>query len=264
MKKFLISMLTLVMSVGLFASVFGCGKPATSSATAYDLVNAEGSYYFVVVDITVNKEGKVSAIKLDEVLLTDRWTKQGGQNSAITDTVTSTDGEATFAKYIRIGDKKFEATAVNGSGNHATPVYAEIGGEIDNLVEDMMGNKDLVKYYYEAAKNGNFKILKKFGDNFVDEYDGANNSYTSLFKSTSNYWPAGSNGMGWKANMEAMENYVKENGVNYTSADLEGITRDNDNKIYIGDVNTGATLTGFVGYMTVVKAAYDKAMKVYA
>lgn len=270
MKKFLVKMLTVAISVMMLASVFGCdNKPAKSSATAYDLVKEGTSYYFVITDITVDKDGNVKDIKIDELLLTDRWTTQGGENAAITDTVASeaTESETStvFAKYIRIGDRKFEATSITGTGTHASPVYAEIGGDVDNLIEEMMDSQELKDLYYQEAAKGNFKILKKVGDNYEDEYDGASNKYTALYKSESNYWPAGQKGKGWKPNIKAMEDYVKANGVKYSLSDLEDITADSETKhFFIGDVDTGATLTGFAGYMSVVKAAYDKAMEVYA
>jgi hypothetical protein len=275
MKKFLISMLTVAISVMMLASVFGCNKkPATSSATVYDLVAEGTSYYFIITDITVDKGGAVKDIKIDEILLTDRWTRQGGENKAITDTVIATipasgtrpASEAIFAKYISIGDKKFEITSISGDNTaYPSPVYAEIGGDVDNLITDMKENKDLKKLYYEEAAKGNFKILKKVGDNYEVEYDGGNNSYTDLYKSKSNYWTGTQYPLGWKGNIAKMESYVKANGVKYTLGDLDGIEADAETKeFYIGDVNTGATLTGFAGYMSVVKAAYDQAMKVYA
>lgn len=264
MKKFLISMLTVVMSVVLLASVFGCdNKPAKSSATAYDVVHGNG--YLGVVDITINKDGKVLDIKMDEIFLPANWAKQAteGENATFTDTWTDAAIEDTYAKYIRIDDKVFEATVLTARGKHSMPVYAEVGdGDITDLEAQLVEDAELRTWYYEAAKDDAFKIVKKDGDNFVNEKEGKNNPNGSLFKSQSNYWPSSEGDMGWKGNIAKMVDYLKANGVKFS---LDSIEKDSETgTFFIGDVDTGATLTDFTDYMSVAKAAYDKAMKVYA
>lgn len=266
MKKLFVKMLTVAISVMMLASVFGCdNKPAKSSATAYDVVHGNG--YLGVVDITVDKDGKVLDIKIDEIFLPANWAKQGteGENTSFTDTWTDA-AAGTYAKYIRIDDKFFEATVVTARGKHSMPIYAEVnGGEITDLEAQLVEDAELRTWYFEAAKDDAFKIVKKDGENFVDEKEGKNNPNGSLYKSQSNYWPEGSTGKGWKPNIKAMEDFVKANGVKYSLSDLEDIEKDSETgSFFIGDVDTGATLTDFADYMSVVKAAYDKAMEVYA
>ena len=74
MKKIITSMLAIITSCILILGIAGCdNKPATSSATAYDVVHGS---YLGVVDITVNKDGKVTAIKVDEIFFPESWAKE--------------------------------------------------------------------------------------------------------------------------------------------------------------------------------------------
>ena len=204
-------------------------------------------------------------IKIDEVFLPANWAKQGteGENASFTDTWTDAAIEDTYAKYIRIDDKVFEATVLTARGKHSMPVYAEVnGGDITDLEAQLVEDAELRTWYYEAAINDSFKIVKKVGEDFEDEKEGKNNPNGSLFKSQSNYWPSSEGVMGWKGNIAKMVDYLKANGVKF---DLDDIDKDSETgTFFISDVDTGATLTDFTDYMTVVKAAYDKAMKVFA
>ena len=261
MKKLMVSALTAALSAALLVGVMGCAKKE-SSATVYDLVSHGTSNYFVVVDITADKKGDVKKIKIDEVMLAEWWAKQAkeGENSSFSDTILADDNTA-YAKYVQIGDKKLQATGVTGSGSNAKLTYAALDDSFADLTAELKTDKALQKVYYDAAKAGIFKILKKTGDDAYEvEKDGKNNDYGSLFKSTSTYWQGETYPLGWKGNIKAMEDYVKEYGVKYTSADLNDI-EPVDGKFYLTDVNTGATIGGFAGYMTVVKAAFDQAMQ---
>jgi hypothetical protein len=258
MKKFMVTLLAIMTSLMLVVGVVGCGAPKTSSATELGIVHKS---YLGVVDITVNKEGKVSSIKVDEIFLPSQWAKTAeGENASFVNQWTVNGEQTDYAQYIKIGDKYFEAKSK--AENSTTPVWEEIDGDIKDLEKELGESAELRDWYYKAAKEGKVSIVKAVDNGFEKDKDAANNAYGNMFKSQSTYWPEDhSVGIGWKANIKAIEDYVKENGVNYEMGDLE---KDGDtNTWWIGDVDTGASLTDFTDYMAVVKAAYEKAMKAY-
>lgn len=275
MKKILISVLMVLMAAVLAA---GCASKAetlvTNKATAYDMVHG---HYLGIVDMTVNNDGDVLDVNFDEILFPYSWAKVNPKaetatvvptNATFTDMWKNETVTTAYAKYIKIGDKIFEATGTIVD-NKSVPVWAEVGGgEITDLEAALADDTDLQKWYYEEGmKVSSFRIVKKVGEAYENEKYGTNNSNGGLFKSTNNYWRAVDgkiSGMGWEANMFAMSNYLKTNGVNYTEGDLADIEKDAGTGTYkLGDVNTGATLTDFADYMTVAKAAYDKAVDAF-
>jgi hypothetical protein len=261
MKKIITSMLAIMTSIMLVFGITGCDKkPATSSATAYDVVHES---YLGVVDITVNKDGKVTAIKVDEIFFPESWAKRAsdGENASFTNEWTDSKERVVYAKYIRIGDKYFEAKGEVPTSRSAKPVWEEIDGDIEDLEEELKDSADVRDWYYKAVKDGEVAIVKAVGDGFEDEKDPADNDYGSMFKSESSYWPGGEEVKGWKGNIKAIEDYVKEHGAGFEIGDLD--KDDETGTWWIGDVDTGASLTDFKDYMEVVKDAYQKAMKVY-
>ncbi|HEY8443516.1 MAG TPA: hypothetical protein VIL24_01805, partial [Clostridia bacterium] len=259
MKKRIFSILTVLMSLLFLVGIFGCQKvPATSSATALGIVH---DHYLGVAEITVKKDGSVVDFNFDEVFLPYNWAKKvpQGENSSFTHYWTVDGVEKDYARYIRIDNKYFEATA-SSDPNVTYPIWKEINGSINDLEAELGEKADLRQWYYNAVKAGKVAIVKSTDNGFEDEKDPAKNSYGSMFKSTSSYWPEGGRGKGWKANIQAIENYVKEHGVDFQEGDLD---QDKDTNIwYIGDVETGATLKDFKQYMNLVKVAYEEAMKV--
>jgi hypothetical protein len=260
MKKFILSLLAVMTAMSFAVGVIGCdNKPATNSATALGIVH---DHYLGVVDITVKKDGSVSNVKIDEIFLPYNWAQKTnqGENASFTNYWTVDGVEKNYAAYIRIDNKYFEAAASSDS-SVTYPIWKEIDGSINDLEAELEDSADLRTWYYNAVKAGKVAIVKAVGDDFEDEKDPANNNYGSMFKSTSTYWPESMNrGLGWKANIQAMENYIKQHGVDFEQGDID---QDDDNEWWIGDVNTGATLTDFADYVQVAKAAYNEAMKIY-
>ncbi|HEY8419704.1 MAG TPA: hypothetical protein VIL03_04650 [Clostridia bacterium] len=261
MKKVVLSLLAIMTSLLFVVGVFGCGDktPETNSATALGIVHG---HYLGVVDITVKKDGTITDIKIDEIFLPYNWAKKTteGDNATFTDFWTVDGEQKDFAKYIKIDTKYFEATASTDSAVNY-PIWKEVNGSINDLEKELGEKADLRTWYYNAVKANKVAIVKAVGNGFEDEKDPAKNSYGSMFKSTSSYWPEGGRGKGWKANIQAIENYVKEHGVDFEEGDVE--KDNNTNTWWIGDVDTGASLTDFADYIKVVKAAYSKAMDIY-
>ncbi|NLC17266.1 MAG: hypothetical protein GX756_05235, partial [Clostridiales bacterium] len=150
MKKIITSMLAIITSCILILGIAGCdNKPATSSATAYDVVHGS---YLGVEDITVNKDGKVTDIKIDEIFFPHTWAQKTdeGENSSFTDEWINEeveDNQTVFAKYIRIGDKYFEAKDAT-EDDPKVPVWEEIDGDIEDLEEELKNSADVRDWYY--------------------------------------------------------------------------------------------------------------------
>ena len=113
-------------------------------------------------------------------------------------------------------------------------------------------NEQTMAAYYNGIGNGDFKVLTEFGGSpkVVET-----TPYGSLYKSDSNYWGEDSHGLGWTANIEAVEESAEEMGVSYT---LDEISQNDDNEWEIADTVTGATASDFKEYFALVQLAASR------
>ncbi|MDR3318662.1 MAG: hypothetical protein LBS99_04425 [Clostridiales bacterium] len=269
MKKILTAVLTgVTIIIGLAACAQGGGvaAPASATAVAYGRVHGAGS--LGRVQITANKDGAVSAAEIDETFfpVTNGWTQYGagvygadGFENYYTYGAEESPITTAYAKYIKVGDKTFEAT-----GTAATPVYKETGGNVYDLEKLLQsGDFEICEWYYKAVTTGKAQILKKYGDTLAKDVDAKHSSVTFNKKSASSaYWAASDNAIGWKGNIAELEDYIRNNGVNYG---YDSFSRAEDGNYWvIGDTATGATLTDMGDYMLLAKKAYNLAQAQYA
>ncbi len=250
MKKLFKVFVTLVFALSLVV-LTGCkckkDEPKEVDAKGYAIVYND---YVGVADIKV-KDGKVTALTLEEVYLPDHW---AGLSAEIADLSVTYKGrgnkDAYAAKYVMVGDKKFTATVVDNK-----VVYAADG--IANLKDWLNASEENAKWYAEEVIAKNCKATdaswNKLNAEITADKEGG---YT---KSTTGYWPTTYGGLGWKANMDAICEALIGTSMGFADADL---VQDATSKqwSFKGEVSK-ATLIACKDYVAVAQRAYDKATK---
>lgn len=231
------------------------GYEPGQTAEAYAYIH--GGYVGQVVAST-NDDGELD-VQIDEAFLPhtlavvdieeDEWNEDN--------TVTyESHGEYHAAKYVEYDGTVYVGTTV---GNSVTYVEADEDGE-------PAGNKDLeleiihgqnsMAAYFENIQDGAFKTFTEFEG---DANEVTTTQHGSLTKRGSEYWNFGP--LGWSGNIEAIEEFVEEEGVAYTLDEMEQAEEENDDELRpwsVADAVTGATLSDFPDYFTLVQTAVAK------
>lgn len=245
MKKLriILFVFSLLLCVGF---VTGCKKSVEKTGKGYGIVHKD---YVGIAEIKI-KDEKVTALTFEEVYLPSTWAKitnvEGVEKDLYISTTDSHNATVNLAKYIMVGDKKFTGELVDNA-----VIYKADG--IDDLKTWIDASENNAKWYAEELLNGNVAVTN---NNFVKQETIAFSGSTKeqLKKSTSNYWPAGGNGLGWKANMDALTNALVGSKMNFDEAKivLEGTWK-------FDQVTSQATLKDGLDYYKVAKRAYNNA-----
>ncbi len=156
--------------------------------------------------------------------------------------------EVRVAKWVSLGDTNYVGTTV---GTALAYVEADeegnpAGGTI--LEKGILRNQSSMAQYWNGIGDGAFQIYTEFGG---DGMTVDTTRYGSLYKDGSSYWAEGTSGLGWQANMDAIEEFIEENGADYS---LEQMERTNDGW-EVADTVTGATASDFIDYFTLAQLA---------
>lgn len=239
-------------------SLVGCKKknqnqpeePKEVAATGYGLVHKD---YVGVAEIKV-KEGKVTALKFEEVYLPSHWA--GVDATAVAEdlyvTYTTSKGkEATVAKYIVIDGKLFTATPVEKDVKYSSTDIADLKAWIQEAEAN-------AKWYAEAVMGG--KAFAANADSSKAAFQVTADKEGGFIKSTTGYWPQGEKyALGWKGNMAALEEALVGTSMGFADADL---VKDAESKLWsFKGAVTKATLTDAKDYVAVAQRAYDTATK---
>ena len=182
--------------------------------------------------------------------------------------------EACFPTEVKAAAEDGEFTVVNGSNifwktvkwDKVTAVYdATDGYKVgEKTLKEHFGSEANCKAYFEAVAANKVTVVTSEG-NKTDIMNAA-----SLLKTKNGYWSDGKirdGQIGWKANVEATVNYVKEYGFDGFGANMkkEDLKRDSgvegnlsDQVVDSNGVKTGATWTDFLDYFYLLKAASEK------
>ncbi|MFW6292368.1 MAG: hypothetical protein ACOC7V_08580, partial [Spirochaetota bacterium] len=119
------------------------------------------------------------------------------------------------------------------------------GGTI--LEKAIVRNEESMASWWDNIADGAFEVYTEFGGsgNAV-----TTTSYGGLYKRGSDYWADG--GLTWEGNMEAVQEAAEQYGVSYA---LDEIEQNNNNKWELADATTGATLSDFKDYFSLVQLA---------
>jgi hypothetical protein len=251
--------LALIVAVALTALV-GCGGNEETAGTstgyapgqeveAYDYVH--GGYVGQAV-VSTDDEGNLE-VSLNEAFLphtlatvdmdSDQWSKEN------TITYTAHGRTSNLAKYVVYNGTTYVGTTF---GTNSVWVEAdEEGNPAGNTSLEMaiIRNEDTMRSYYNGIQNGAFQIMTEFGG---EPMAVETTPYGSLTKRGSEYWAEGGHGLGWHANIDAIETAAEEQGVSYTYGEM---SRNDDNKWQLADTVTGATASDFQEYFALVQLA---------
>ena len=110
----------------------------------------------------------------------------------------------------------------------------------------ILRNEANMAAWFDNIQAGGFQILTEFGGSpMVVE----TTSYGSLTKRGSTYWNFG---IGWEGNMDAIQEAATQYGVSYA---LDEIAQNNNDEWELADATTGATLSDFKDYFSLVQLA---------
>jgi hypothetical protein len=156
--------------------------------------------------------------------------------------------EVRVAKWTALGGTNYVGMTV---GTAVAYVEADeegnpAGGTI--LEKGILRNQGSMAEYWNAVGNGAFAIYTEFGG---DAMTVDTTRYGSVYKEGSSYWAEGTRGLGWQANMDAIEEFIEENGADYSVAQMERT----DDGWEVADTVTGATASDFVDYFTLAQLA---------
>lgn len=248
MKKKIFILLVVLLSV-FFLTSCKENNNTTGSAVGYGITHKD---YVGFANMTV-KNGVVDTVTIDEAYLPNTWAKIVTGDVVPGDILVS--GNSWLGKYIIIGDKHFTGTVrdttleINGVQYTNQAVKYSADG-IDDLFTWLFNSEDNCAWYVTQLQSNNAIVAK--GDWTPTTYQSAGRG--GFFKSTTNYWPSTSGGLGWQANMNAIADSLKG-----TKMDATNITKNENGYWTFGDVVSGATLVDFKDYYEVAKRAYAKA-----
>ena len=216
----------------------------------YGLVYNSSSLLGVKIETTGSE---IDSVEMDEVGLIKDWARKSEIASgdvADEDWQTVVEGETAvnYAKKVQIGDKIFTC---DPEGKYS---LAD-GTQFTKWIEET----ENAKFYWQRMKAGDFHILKSDLDKYMVTYSPLVEGQTTekskrFFKSQNGYWQAGGHGLGYKANIKAIEDFIKAKGTDFNP---ENAKKTESGTFEIGGVDTGATLASFSEYFAVAKKAYE-------
>ena len=240
----------------LLVSLVGCGGDSDDAAvggyqanqTAEAYAYTHGGYVGRAI-VTVDGEGNLTA-ELDEAFLPHSLAGVDIEAAEWTEDNTVTfvqRGDTVYvAKFVSYAGTTYVGTTVGGAMvyTEADETGAPTGGQ--DLEQIITRNQGRMAAYYDNLEGGEFAIYTEFGGAATPI---TTTRYGGLFKRGSEYWNFG---IGWQGNIDAIEEYVAENGV---AANLSDFSRGDDNFWSVADATTGATASDFVDYFGLIQAA---------
>lgn len=262
-KEYYMRRITLILIVLLAAiALVACGGNGADD----DMAMAEGGYapnqtveaymyvhggYVGQATASTDAEGNLD-VEIDEAFLPHTLAsvdmESGDWNEDNTVFYIQRGNEVRVAKWIAVGGTNYVGTTVGGAlayveaDEDGNPTGATI------LEKGIIRNQGSMAQYFNGVGNGAFQIFMEFGG---DAMTVDTTSYGSVYKDGSSYWAEGTRGLGWQPNMNAIEEFVEENGADYSLDQIEST----DDGWEVADTVTGATASDFVDYFTLVQLA---------
>ncbi|MFP4644638.1 MAG: hypothetical protein ACLFM0_09810 [Spirochaetales bacterium] len=231
----------------------GAGFAPEQEATGYAYVH--GGYVGRAV-ATTDDEGALS-VELDEAFLphslaeVDLEEDEWNEDNTVTYVIRG--DEVRVAQHIEYDGTPYVGTTV---GESVTYVEADEDGEPvggKDLELEILAHQDTMAEYFDVIQDEGFGVMTEAGGEVEPVTSG---SYGQVTKRGSDYWDFGP--LGWQGNAEATEEFIAENGVNYSREDLERAEEEDDDGLRVwsvADAVTGATWSDFPDYFTVAQIA---------
>lgn len=261
MNRYLLLGLAAVLAI----SLIGCDSNQKAEETAlgtYAPNQRESAYaythggYVGKAEVTVNADGEL-AVDLDEAFLphtlglvdieSDTW------NEGNTTSYVSRGNTNYVAKYVSYNDKVYVSIP---TGTGFSYVEADESGSASgglDLEKAILRNQGTMAAYFALISAGKFGVIAEFGGDVIPvtttSYGGVNK------KNAPGYW---ADGLGWRGNMDAIQTFAMENGVQFSLTEMVRAENENDKGLKpwsVADVVTGATNSDFKDYFGLVQAA---------
>lgn len=249
---FIAAAIALLFAGGAGQAFAGGGQEAAGpefapNQTADAYIYIHGGYVGIAT-ATTDAQGAVS-VELDEAFLphtlaavdidADEWNEDNTASYVVR-------GEENFvAKFVEYNGTTYVGTTV---GTSVTYVEADDEGDAagqQDLELLIIRGQDSMAAYVDSIQDGGFGIMTEFGGTVEPV---TTTSYGQVTKRGSEYWNFG---LGWQGNIDAMEEFIAENGWDYNLDDMaRAEEEDEDGSRYwsVADVVTGATLSDFKDY----------------
>lgn len=255
--KTIISALIAVLALVALVSCGGGGETAAAptgyapgqEVEAYDYVH--GGYVGQAV-VSTTEDGNFE-VTLNEAFLPHTLAgvdmDSADWNEGNTVSYMSHGSENFVAKYVVYNDTTYVGTTF---GTAVVWVEADEQGNpagSTSLEMAVIRNENTMRSYFNGIGTGAFRVLTEFGGEAMTVETTA---YGSLYKRGSEYWAEGGRGLGWNANIEAIQSAAVEQGVSYTFGEM---TQNSDNVWQLADAVTGATASDFQEYFALVQLA---------
>lgn len=237
-----------VFAATMALAVSVSGAALAEQGVAYGVYHQAGEHPDSLIRVTMDCDGElVTGAQIDEKLIP--YTVSGAEGWAELDDETAAKlGDAV----LEVNGKKYPASfelgsvVFTGAASEEELVYTgDVNGETVDLM-DYICTDEGGEWYYDSAVA---KLLDAQGNEAAEIEIGTKASIQHGVA----FWPSE---ITFPGNIERIENYLTENGVNYTE---DQIVKGEDGAWEVADVTTGATLAGTKNYLLIAQQAYEKA-----
>lgn len=241
MKKMVLA-LTLALALGV------CGAAVAEQGVAYGVYSMDNEQPDSLIRVTLDCDGEtVTGVQIDEKLIpysasgAEGWAELDAETAAKLGDAVLNAGEKQYPASFELGGVTF-----TGAAEESGIVYTgEVNGESVELMDYICTDEGGVWYYESNPAT----LLNAQGEAAVEIEIGTKASIEHGVA----FWPSD---IKFPGNIERIENYLTENGVNYTE---DQIIKGEDGVWNVADVVTGATLAGTKNYLLIAQRAYANA-----
>jgi len=161
--------------------------------------------------------------------------------------------EVRVAKYIEYDGTVYVGTTVGGAMIYVEADENGMPAGSQDLEQQILRNQSTMAAYYNGIQSGSFKIYTRFGGRAMTV---STTSYGGVTKNNSpGYWAFGQT---WQGNIDAIEEFIEENGSDYSASDMVRASEENADGLRlwsVADAVTGATNSDFKDYFAVAQLA---------
>lgn len=238
----------MVLALMLALALSACGEAVAEQGVAYGVYNLGNEQPDSLIRVTLDCDGeKVTGAQIDEKLIpysasgAEGWAELDDETAAKLGDAVLTVGEKKYPQSFELGGVTF-----TGAAEESGLAYTgEVNGESVNLM-DYICTDEGGAWYYESNPA---TLLNAQGEAAAEVEIGTKASIEHGVA----FWPSD---IKFPGNIERIENYLTENGVNYTE---DQIAKGEDGVWAVADVTTGATLAGTKNYLLIAQRAYANA-----
>ena len=238
----------MVLALVLALALSACGAAVAEQGVAYGVYNLGNEQPDSLIRVTLDCDGeKVTGAQIDEKLIpysaggAEGWAELDDETAAKLGDAVLTVGEKKYPQSFELGGVTF----IGAAEESGLAYTGEVNGESVNLM-DYICTDEGGAWYYESNPA---TLLNAQGEAAAEVEIGTKASIEHGVA----FWPSD---IKFPGNIERIENYLTENGVNYTE---DQIAKGEDGVWAVADVTTGATLAGTKNYLLIAQRAYANA-----